>query len=186
LAERKRRGEDAVDDRLDEVDGDDVSVDDDLADDELSSDLDDLADDDDEPAGRGAATVRKRTRLTKATADDADDDDDEDEDDDEDDEDAKGKAKSDGRRPKGRGSKPGDKRPVKKAGDKPNVFARFANFVREVVAELRKVIWPTRKELLTYTAVVVVFVTIMFTIVAGLDWVFTKGVVTIFGHGTTK
>jgi len=185
LAERKRRGDDAVDDRLDEADSDDVSVDDDLADDELNSDLDDLADDEDEPAGRGSATVRKRTRLTKASAED-DDADDVDEDDDEED-DAKGRAKADGRRgPKGRSSKPGDKRPVKKGGDRPNVLARLGNFVREVVAELRKVIWPTRKELLTYTAVVVVFVTIMFTLVAGLDWVFTKGVVTVFGHGTSK
>ena len=44
--------------------------------------------------------------------------------------------------------------------------ARFVRFIREVVAELRKVIWPTRKELLTYTTVVVVFVAIMMTIVA--------------------
>jgi preprotein translocase subunit SecE len=52
-----------------------------------------------------------------------------------------------------------------------------------VVAELRKVIWPTRKELLTYTAVVVVFVALMLTIVAGLDWVFAKGVLWVFGDG---
>ena len=31
-------------------------------------------------------------------------------------------------------------------------------FYRQVVAELRKVIWPTRKELITYTTVVIVFV----------------------------
>jgi preprotein translocase subunit SecE len=41
------------------------------------------------------------------------------------------------------------------------IFGRLARFFREVVAELRKVIWPTRKELLTYTAVVVAFVTVM-------------------------
>ena len=45
------------------------------------------------------------------------------------------------------------------------IFGRIGRFVREVVAELRKVIWPTRKELLTYTAVVVVFVAVMMTIV---------------------
>jgi preprotein translocase subunit SecE len=32
-------------------------------------------------------------------------------------------------------------------------FGRIGDFVREVIAELRKVIWPTRKELLTYTGV---------------------------------
>ena len=33
-----------------------------------------------------------------------------------------------------------------------------ALFYRQVVAELRKVIWPTRAELITYTTVVIVFV----------------------------
>ena len=70
-----------------------------------------------------------------------------------------------------------------KSADRASIFARFANFVREVVAELRKVNWPTRKELLTYTAVVVVFVTIMLTIVGSLDFGFAKGVLWVFGHG---
>jgi preprotein translocase subunit SecE len=61
-------------------------------------------------------------------------------------------------------------------------FGRIARFFREVVAELRKVIWPTRKELLTYTAVVVVFVTVMLAIVAVLDFGFAKGVLAVFGN----
>ena len=64
---------------------------------------------------------------------------------------------------------------------KGNVFARLALFVRQVVAELRKVIWPTRKELIAYTTVVVVFVLIMAGIIAGFDYIFTKGVLLIFG-----
>ena len=36
-----------------------------------------------------------------------------------------------------------------------------ARFTREVIAELRKVLRPSRKELLTYTAVVIVFVVVM-------------------------
>jgi preprotein translocase subunit SecE len=36
---------------------------------------------------------------------------------------------------------------------------------------------------LTYTAVVVVFVALMLTIVAGLDWVFAKGILWVFGDG---
>ena len=43
-------------------------------------------------------------------------------------------------------------------------------FVRQVVAELRKVIWPTRKELITYTTVALVFILIMVAIVTGLDY----------------
>ena len=66
--------------------------------------------------------------------------------------------------------------------EKVGLFGRIARFFREVVAELRKVIWPTRKELLTYTAVVVVFVTVVTALVAGLDYVFAKGVLWVFGN----
>ena len=59
---------------------------------------------------------------------------------------------------------------------------RIGGFFREVVSELRKVIWPTRKELLTYTAVVIVFVTVMTTIVALLDYGFGKAVLATFGN----
>ena len=43
-------------------------------------------------------------------------------------------------------------------------------FYRQVLAELRKVIWPTRKELITYTTVVIVFVLVViaYVTVAGL------------------
>ncbi|MFG3705454.1 preprotein translocase subunit SecE [Micromonospora sp. NPDC047670] len=76
-----------------------------------------------------------------------------------------------------------DSRPKTKADtDRVGLFGRIARFIREVVAELRKVIWPTRKELLTYTAVVVAFVAVMLTIVAGLDFAFAKGVLWVFGN----
>ena len=58
----------------------------------------------------------------------------------------------------------------------------ISGFVREVVSELRKVIWPTRKELLTYTGVVIVFVTVMTTIVALLDYGFGKAILASFGN----
>ena len=64
---------------------------------------------------------------------------------------------------------------------KPSIFARLALFLRQVVAELRKVIWPTRRELISYTGVVIVFLIIMATIIAALDFVFTRGVLAIFG-----
>ena len=65
----------------------------------------------------------------------------------------------------------------------PGPIARVTTFVRQVVAELRKVIWPTRKELLTYTSVVLVFVVIMVSIVAAFDFAFTKAVLAVFGKG---
>lgn len=62
-----------------------------------------------------------------------------------------------------------------------SLFGRLALFLRQVIAELRKVIWPTRKELITYTIVVIVFVVAMAAIVAAFDYVFTRGVLFVFG-----
>jgi preprotein translocase subunit SecE len=56
-----------------------------------------------------------------------------------------------------------------------------ARFFRQIVAELRKVIWPTRKELFTYTVVCLVFVIFMVIIVTSLDYGFTKLVFEVFG-----
>lgn len=59
--------------------------------------------------------------------------------------------------------------------------ARVALFNRQVVSELRKVIWPTRNELVTYTIVSITFVTTMVAFVGLLDYVFTKVVFQLFG-----
>jgi preprotein translocase subunit SecE len=56
-----------------------------------------------------------------------------------------------------------------------------ALFLRQVIAELRKVIWPTRKELVTYTTVAIVFILVMMGLVTGLDTGFTWVVTHIFG-----
>jgi len=53
-------------------------------------------------------------------------------------------------------------------------------FVREVRAELRKVIWPTRKELITYTTVSVIFILVMVAIVTGVDTALTRLVIAVF------
>ena len=64
---------------------------------------------------------------------------------------------------------------------KPGLPARLSLFYRQVVAELRKVIWPTRKELVTYTSVVVVFVLIIIAFVSLLDLGFGQLVLHVFG-----
>ncbi len=60
-------------------------------------------------------------------------------------------------------------------------IVRVLRFLREVVAELRKVIWPDRKEQVTYTIVVLFFVSLMVALVAALDLAFAKGVFYLFG-----
>jgi preprotein translocase subunit SecE len=63
-------------------------------------------------------------------------------------------------------------------------FARIALFVRQVFGELRKVVTPTRRELLSYTGVVLVFVVIMMALVSGLDFGFSALVNFLFGDPT--
>jgi preprotein translocase subunit SecE len=63
-------------------------------------------------------------------------------------------------------------------------FARIALFIRQVLTELRKVVTPTRRELFSYTGVVLVFVIIMMAIVYGLDQLFSLGVTWVFGNPT--
>ncbi|WP_344414429.1 preprotein translocase subunit SecE [Amycolatopsis minnesotensis] len=64
---------------------------------------------------------------------------------------------------------------------KVSLWGRLSRFIREVWAELRKVIWPTRKQMVTYTTVVLVFVSFMVALVWGLNFVFEKGVFWLFG-----
>ena len=64
---------------------------------------------------------------------------------------------------------------------KKDLFGRISLFYRQVVAELRKVVWPTQKQLTTYTAVVFVFVGFIIAVVSLLDVVLTKIVFWIFG-----
>jgi len=54
-------------------------------------------------------------------------------------------------------------------------------FYRQVVAELRKVVWPTQQQLVTYFIVVMVFVLAMIAYVSVLDLAFGKAVFKIFG-----
>jgi preprotein translocase subunit SecE len=56
-------------------------------------------------------------------------------------------------------------------------------FIREVRAELKRVAWPTRPEVVAYTLVVLVTVTFFMAIISGLDFVFTKAVVMLIGTG---
>jgi preprotein translocase subunit SecE len=49
------------------------------------------------------------------------------------------------------------------------------------VAELRKVIWPTRDQLVTYFFVVLVFVLFMIAFVSVLDYAFGTAAFKIFG-----
>jgi preprotein translocase subunit SecE len=152
VAESNRRGKRAVDEHPDdEVFAD--AVDDnalDAVDDDETDDFDAEADDDLD--GSEATTTRRRGAV----------------------------ARRDGTAVTGAAPRKPVKadRAVKIGDENPGLGGRIARFIREVVAELRKVNWPSRKELLTYASVVIVFVVIMMSIVGLLDY----GFAWVVGH----
>lgn len=78
------------------------------------------------------------------------------------------------------------RQPVKQqAAKRENLLVRWIKqlfkFFNEVIGELRKVIWPTRSEMVTYTTVVLVFLAVMVSLIGGLDFGFVKAVSWLFG-----
>jgi preprotein translocase subunit SecE len=72
---------------------------------------------------------------------------------------------------------------AKKAADGPsrNPIAFVWTFLLQVVAELRKVIWPNRKQMVNYTAVVLVFLAFMVALIGLVDLGLAKLVMLVFG-----
>jgi len=56
-------------------------------------------------------------------------------------------------------------------------------FLKEVRQELKTVAWPTRREMIAYTVVVLAAVVVLTTLVFGLDLGFSKAVLKVFGTG---
>jgi preprotein translocase subunit SecE len=60
-------------------------------------------------------------------------------------------------------------------------FGAIALFVSQILDELRKVVRPTRHELVTYTTVVIFFVSVVMGMVWGFDNLIGKLVDLVFG-----
>ncbi len=75
----------------------------------------------------------------------------------------------------------GEKDPRHESTRGRNVFGRIALFVRQVVAELRRVVTPTREELVNYTWIVIGFVAVMILLVFLFDWGFSYLASLVFG-----
>ena len=75
------------------------------------------------------------------------------------------------------------KRTAKKRGDGPsrNPILFVFNYLKQVVAELRKVIWPNRKQMVSYTTVVLLFLAFMVALIGGVDYGLAKLVTLVFG-----
>ena len=64
--------------------------------------------------------------------------------------------------------------------------AVFFAFLREVIAELKKVTTRTGRELVGYFFAVLFFVVVMLLLISGLDYLFGQGAFWIFGNGTIQ
>jgi preprotein translocase subunit SecE len=62
-----------------------------------------------------------------------------------------------------------------------NPFVFVFNYLKQVVAELRKVIWPNRKQMASYTSVVLAFLVFMVTLIGLVDLGLAKLVLWVFG-----
>jgi len=62
-----------------------------------------------------------------------------------------------------------------------NPIVYVYNYLKQVVAELRKVIWPNRKQMGTYTSVVLAFLIFMVTLIGLVDLGLAKLVLWVFG-----
>lgn len=71
------------------------------------------------------------------------------------------------------------KKAKKPAGPNPIVYVY--NYLKQVVAELRKVIWPNRKQMITYTSVVLAFLVFMVALIGLADLGLAKLVLLVFG-----
>lgn len=79
----------------------------------------------------------------------------------------------------GDGKKP--KTDKKQSGPSRNPFLFVLNYLKQVIAELRKVIWPNRKQMISYTTVVLVFLAFMVALIGGVDLGLAKLVTLVFG-----
>jgi preprotein translocase subunit SecE len=62
-----------------------------------------------------------------------------------------------------------------------NPFVRIWAFLKQVISEMRKVVWPTRSEMVNYSIAVLAFLVVVTAIIAGLDIGFAKLALLVFG-----
>ncbi len=74
---------------------------------------------------------------------------------------------------------------IRSARQEMNFFQRFwykiQKFFQETVGELRKVSWPTRREAIRMTWIVIGVIIVMAIILGGLDFIYSKFFAVILG-----
>jgi len=65
---------------------------------------------------------------------------------------------------------------------KPNIFVRFIKMCKEIISEIKKVVWPSRKQVVNNTIIVVGFIVAAGAFVSGIDWLFKLGIGFLTGN----
>ena len=59
---------------------------------------------------------------------------------------------------------------------KPSIFQRIGNYFRDIISEIKKIVWPTPKATFRNTGIVLVYMLIVGLVIFGLDsglhWLF--------------
>lgn len=78
-----------------------------------------------------------------------------------------------------------DAAPAKKAkakkNEKPGFIARTKNYMRSVKSEMKRVVWPSKKELINYSVAVCVSLIVVGVAIALLDMLIGEGLVLFSG-----
>ena len=64
---------------------------------------------------------------------------------------------------------------AKKKGDKPGIIARAKKYLSAVRSEMRRVTWPSKKELISYSITVCVSLVVVGVVIAALDFLIGEG-----------
>jgi preprotein translocase subunit SecE len=62
------------------------------------------------------------------------------------------------------------------------IWFKIQKFFQETIGELRKVSWPTRREAIRLTEIVLIVIFVMAIFLGGLDWIYAKLFGVILGH----
>ena len=65
--------------------------------------------------------------------------------------------------------------------ERQSLWARFRNYLHEVRQEMRKVTWPTREQMIAFTAVTVITSTVLTGVIFGVDIVMKEFVFWLVG-----
>ena len=68
-----------------------------------------------------------------------------------------------------------EKKPAKKSDKKPGIFRRFFNYLGDVRSEMKRVVWPSKDELKSYSVAIIAMLIVFGVII----WLVDSGIVAV-------